>query len=76
VAEAVSDPQAEANDSFPTVEHPEWGEFRTVAPPLRMSGHGMRGTAPAPALGADTLAVLTEAGVDDETIALVLASLG
>jgi formyl-CoA transferase len=76
VAEAVTDPQAEANGSFPTVQHPEWGEFRTVAPPLRMSGHPMPGTTPAPALGADTLAVLTEAGVDDETIALILASAG
>lgn len=74
VAEAVVDPQAEANGSFPTVRHPEWGEFKTVAPPLRMSGHPMPGTAPAPAIGADTLSVLTEAGVDDETIALILAS--
>ncbi len=76
VAEAVDDPQAIANGSFPTVKHPEWGEFRTVAPPLKMSGHDMPGTAPAPALGADTLAVLTEAGIDDETIALILAAAG
>jgi len=74
VAEAVADPQAEAFGSFPTVSHPEWGEFKTIAPPLQMSGHEMPGTALAPALGADTLAVLSEAGVDDETIALILAS--
>jgi len=74
VAEAVADPQAEAFGSFPTVAHPEWGDFRTIAPPLRMSGNPMPGTAPAPALGADTAAVLAEAGVDDETIALLLAS--
>ena len=49
------DPQAIANGSFPTVSHPELGEFRTVAPPLKMSGHDMQGTAPAPGLGADTL---------------------
>jgi crotonobetainyl-CoA:carnitine CoA-transferase CaiB-like acyl-CoA transferase len=36
----------------------------------------MPGTAPAPALGADTLAILTEAGVDDEMIALILAAVG
>jgi len=76
VSEAVADPQADANASFPTVTHPEWGEFRTVAPPLRMSGHAMPGTALAPALGADTLEILTEAGVDDETIALILAAVG
>jgi crotonobetainyl-CoA:carnitine CoA-transferase CaiB-like acyl-CoA transferase len=74
VAEAVADPQAEANGSFPTVDHPEWGRFRTVAPPLRMSGHDLSGTAPAPALGADTDEILREAGVDDETIALILAA--
>lgn len=76
VAEAVADPQAEAFGSFPTVSHPEWGEFKTVAPPLRMSNHEMPGTAPAPALGSDTAAVLSEAGVDDETIALLLAAAG
>ncbi len=76
VAEAVEDPQAVANGSFPTVKHPEWGEFRTVAPPLRMSGHDLAGTNPAPALGADTYEILSEAGVDDETIALILASAG
>jgi formyl-CoA transferase len=76
VAEAVGDPQAEANGSFPIVDHPEWGAFRTVAPPLRMSGYDMPGTAPAPALGADTADVLAEAGVDDETIALILAASG
>jgi crotonobetainyl-CoA:carnitine CoA-transferase CaiB-like acyl-CoA transferase len=74
VAEAVTDPQAEAFGSFPTVSHPEWGEFKTVAPPLRMSNHAMMGTAPAPALGSDTAAVLSEAGVDDETIALIIAA--
>jgi formyl-CoA transferase len=74
VAEAVADPQAEANGSFPTVDHPEWGAFRTVAPPLRMSGHAMPGTAPAPGLGADTAEILREAGVDHETIELILAA--
>ncbi|MBW2316229.1 MAG: CoA transferase, partial [Deltaproteobacteria bacterium] len=74
VAEAVADPQAQAFGSFPTVDHPEWGEFQTVAPPLRMSGHDMPGVAPAPALGAETFEILNEAGVDGETIALILAA--
>jgi len=74
VAEAVADAQAEAYGSFPTVEHPEWGAFRTIAPPLRMSGSPLPGTAPAPGLGADTAAVLAEAGIDDETIALLVAA--
>jgi crotonobetainyl-CoA:carnitine CoA-transferase CaiB-like acyl-CoA transferase len=58
LAEAVEDGQAEAFGSFPTVEHPREGPFRTVAPPLQMSGHALDGTTLAPDLGADTEAVL------------------
>jgi len=74
LAEAVEDPQAIAAGSFPTVEHPTAGPFRTVAPPLRMSAHALEGTTPAPALAADTEAVLRELGVPDEDIELLLAS--
>lgn len=74
LAEAVGDPQAAAAGSFPTVEHPGAGAFRTVAPPLAMSGHALRGTAPAPALSADTEAVLREAGVPEDEIAVLVAA--
>ena len=74
LAEAVEDPQAAGFGSFPTVEHPTQGRFRTVAPPLQMSGHPLDGTAPAPALSADTEAVLREVGVSEEDIALLLAA--
>lgn len=74
LAEAVDDPQAHAFGSFPTVQHPTEGAFRTVAPPLRMSGHALDGTAPAPALSADTEAVLREAGLSEADIALLLAA--
>ena len=74
LAEAVNDEQANAYGSFPTVKHPVAGEFRTVAPPLKMSGHALHGTSPAPALSADTAAVLREAGVPDEEIALLAAA--
>jgi crotonobetainyl-CoA:carnitine CoA-transferase CaiB-like acyl-CoA transferase len=73
LAEAVSDENAERNGSFATVDHPEHGSFKTVAPPFQMSGYPMTGTNPAPALAADTAEVLSEAGVDDETIALLVA---
>lgn len=75
LAEAVDDPQAEAFGSFPTVQHPTAGPFRTVAPPLRMSGHALEGTATAPALGADTEAALREAGVPEEDIALLVPAI-
>jgi crotonobetainyl-CoA:carnitine CoA-transferase CaiB-like acyl-CoA transferase len=74
LAEAIEDPQADAFCSFPTVEHPTQGQFRTVAPPLQMSGYTLDGTAPAPALSADTEAVLREVGVPAEHIALLLAA--
>jgi crotonobetainyl-CoA:carnitine CoA-transferase CaiB-like acyl-CoA transferase len=73
-AEAATDETAIARNLFPEVDHPDLGRFKTVAPPLRMSGHPMPGNAPAPGLGADTAAVLAEAGVDDDTIALLVAS--
>ncbi len=74
LAEAVEDPPAHAFGSFPTVQHPTQGSFRTVAPPLQMSGHPLDGTAPAPALSADTEVVLREIGVSAEHIALLLAA--
>jgi crotonobetainyl-CoA:carnitine CoA-transferase CaiB-like acyl-CoA transferase len=74
LAEAVQEPQAEAFGSFPTVQHPTQGRFRTVAPPLQMSGHALAGTAPAPELSADTEAVLRELGLPDDDIALLLAA--
>jgi crotonobetainyl-CoA:carnitine CoA-transferase CaiB-like acyl-CoA transferase len=74
LAEAVRDESAEAFGSFPSVKHPTAGEFRTVAPPLRMSGHALDGTALAPALAADTEAVLREAGLAEDEIALLVAA--
>lgn len=74
LAEAIQDPNANETGMFATVDHPEFGKFKTVAPPFRMSGHAMTGEAPAPLLAVDTADVLAEAGVDDETIALIVAS--
>jgi hypothetical protein len=39
-----------------------------------MSAHALDGTRPAPALSADTEAVLREAGVSEEDIALLVAA--
>ena len=71
--EAIQDLNAEATGCFATVEHPQFGRFRTVAPPIKLSAHPMPGTATAPLLSADTGAVLREAGVDEETVALLVA---
>lgn len=69
LAEAVHDPQARAAGVFTPVDHPTAGRYETVAPPIRMSDHPMRGERPAPALGADGPAVLREAGLDEDAIA-------
>src|SRR5262249_29755262 len=74
LAEAVQDPQADASARFPPVEHPTRGRFPPIPPPLQMSGHALDGTAPAPALSADTEALLREVGVSEEHIALLLAA--
>lgn len=74
LAEAIHDPAAKARGTFPTVEHPEYGPFRTVSIPMRMSAHKMPSDTPAPLLGSDTASVCEEAGIDDETIALLLSA--
>ena len=71
--EAIHDENAESSGCFATVEHPQFGRFRTVAPPIKLSAHPMPGAATAPGLSADTGAVLREAGVDEELVALLVA---
>ncbi len=70
IDELANDPQAAAIGLFPTIEHPE-GDFRTVAAPMRSTGADIRPRGPAPAVGADTEAVLAEIGYSaDEAGAL------
>lgn len=73
VLEAVSDPQAHDNGCFSTIEHPQHGAFQTVAPPFRLSEHAMSASLPAPDLSAHTREVLQEAGVDAETVELLVS---
>ncbi len=73
VAEAAADPNGKANGNFVEVDHPEFGRYRTVAPPFQLSGLPLPGTAPAPGLSRHTEEVLREAGVDEDTIALLVA---
>jgi formyl-CoA transferase len=76
LAEAVRDPQARAAGVFQSIELDSTGPFDTITPPLRLSGHAMRGDRPAPGLGADGEEVLAEAGLSAEEIAGVLAPPG
>jgi crotonobetainyl-CoA:carnitine CoA-transferase CaiB-like acyl-CoA transferase len=67
--EVADDPQASAMGYFPTVDHPRVGPVKTVGPPFRMSDFPMAANLPAPELGADSAAILREAGLSDDEIA-------
>jgi len=72
IAEAIQDKQARAAGMFQTVEHPTAGAYDTIAPPMQLSAFEMRGERPAPALGADSADVLSEAGLSDEEVKSIL----
>ncbi len=66
--EVAEDPQAEAIGAFETLEHPEFGEYRTINFPVKFSAteNGARG--PAPETGQHTEEVLLEYGYSWEEI--------
>ncbi|MEM9130950.1 MAG: CoA transferase [Actinomycetota bacterium] len=71
--EVVDDAQAEAIGLFPTLEHPEIGEYPTVAAPFRFRSAQVGPQGPAPAVGADTVQVLRAAGFADDDIDALVA---
>jgi crotonobetainyl-CoA:carnitine CoA-transferase CaiB-like acyl-CoA transferase len=71
--EVVADPQTEALDLFPELEHPDIGSYRTVASPVRFHTSEVRPAGPAPALGADTRSSLVTAGFSEEEIDALIA---
>jgi crotonobetainyl-CoA:carnitine CoA-transferase CaiB-like acyl-CoA transferase len=66
--EVIDDPQAREMGYLPVVEHPRVGPFPTVGTPFLMSDFAMPANRPAPELGADSAAVLREAGVAEDAI--------
>jgi crotonobetainyl-CoA:carnitine CoA-transferase CaiB-like acyl-CoA transferase len=73
IDELAVDPQAAAIELFPTIAHPA-GSFRTVGAPMRISGAEIRPRGPAPALGADTVAVLGGIGYTIDEVAALAAA--
>ncbi len=66
--EVAHDPQAREMGYMPLVNHPRVGPFPTVGTPFLLSDFAMPANRPAPELGADTAAVLREAGVSEDAI--------
>jgi crotonobetainyl-CoA:carnitine CoA-transferase CaiB-like acyl-CoA transferase len=69
IKEAVNDPQADVNEFFVPYEHPEHGQIRGVANPVKLSNHPATVRRPAPEFGQHTEEVLLEAGYSWEDIA-------
>lgn len=67
------DPQALANDYFTSFEHELVGSVRVVGPPVAFSASPLAADRPSPLLGADTRAILGEAGLNAPAIDDLLA---
>ena len=68
-SEVVEHPQVQANALVLETDHPAAGRLRQARPAARFSGSPWELRHPAPALGADTEAVLAEAGLAADHIA-------
>ncbi|MCU4653738.1 CoA transferase [Roseibacterium sp. SDUM158016] len=69
LTEALADPQVAAQDMVLDVEHPGHGVLKMTGFPVRFSQTPLRVRHPTPDLGAQTEAVLVEAGYDAEALA-------
>ncbi len=73
VSEVAADPHAAAVGTFPEIEHPTAGTFRTVATPMKLRGQDLSPRGPAPDLGQHTREVLTELGLSGPELGALAA---
>ncbi len=66
--EVAGDAQANSLGLFPTIEHPERGEYRTVRSPMRFATADVGPRGPSPTIGQHTREVLAAAGFDATAI--------
>ena len=69
----LAQPQVAALGSVQELQHAAAGPYRLLGPPLRVDQAALAYPRPAPVLGADTRAVLSEAGLTGEEIDSLLA---
>lgn len=68
--QALDDEQVAANGYVTELEQPGLGPMRSYAPPLRLSASPVDPLdAPAPEIGADTVDLLADIGLDDDAVA-------
>jgi crotonobetainyl-CoA:carnitine CoA-transferase CaiB-like acyl-CoA transferase len=68
LSEALASPQVAALGAVQELEQPASSRYQLISPPLRIGGAPLSYPSPAPALGADTVAVLADAGLAAEQI--------
>jgi len=66
--QVLARPQVAALGSIQELQHDKAGAYRVIGPPLRMDRAALTYPAPAPVLGADTRAVLAQAGMPGDEI--------
>jgi crotonobetainyl-CoA:carnitine CoA-transferase CaiB-like acyl-CoA transferase len=69
VSEVIADPQLREAGAFARVERSDGTSYETVAVPFEIAGAEVWPRGAAPAVGADTAAVLSEAGFTSEEVA-------
>ncbi|MBW1710777.1 MAG: CoA transferase [Deltaproteobacteria bacterium] len=69
LVDVMNDPQAKANDWFPTFDHPSYGPMKIMANPINLSETPATVRLPAPEFSQQTEEVLLEAGYTWDEIA-------
>jgi crotonobetainyl-CoA:carnitine CoA-transferase CaiB-like acyl-CoA transferase len=68
LSQVLARPQVGALGAVQELQHETAGAYRLIGPPLRVDQAALSYPSPAPALGSDTRAVLTESGLAPEDI--------
>ena len=67
--EVPQDPHAQELGMFPTINHPQMGDYTTVNIPMRFATADVKPQGPSPLLGQHTQQVLEDAGFSADEIA-------